>query len=205
MIGDGEIFVGGSGILGGNDGINRVEDGFFSFAEETSGGVLNINDTVAQFILRPSVTGLAGGINVLERATQPMIGNLDAAFADIGHMAIGAGDTRPGMNTGCPHFKFGVLNLNHRRTRFGVGPIFEAIGIVMGLDVVNRKPLTPWEGQDLVVALEILFDMALGTDIRTHFLAGGFIQIDTARFHCITEGGTGDDQFHRVGVVAIAA
>src|SRR5581483_10648224 len=106
-------------------------------------------------------------------------------------MAICTGYTGLGVNTAAPHLKLRVLHLEHGRARFCVHPVLEVGLVVIALGVIDVQAVAPGEGQDFVAALKIILDMALRTDVSTHFLAAGLGDVDAALLHGIDKSWPG--------------
>ena len=86
---------------------------------------------------RPLVAGLAGAIDVEQRAAHVVVADLQRALALVGHVAIGAGHARARVDALVPHLELRVLRLEHRRAGVGVRPVLEAALVVVSQDLVR--------------------------------------------------------------------
>ena len=170
-------------------------------------------DPRLNFLLGIMMALLAGAGFIQERAAHPVIGNLQRAFALIGHVTIRAGHAAAGVNALVPHFKLRMLRLEDRRAGFFMLVIGEAGVVVVFLDLLNLDAVGPWISEKLLVALEVVFNVALPADEGSHFLARG-VAIDIVIlyalvvlecFDAIDETRPGDAQLHRLGIMAIDA
>ena len=128
-------------------------------------------DAGPQLLLRPLVAGLAGAVDVEQRALHVMVADLHRAGALVRHVAVGAGHARPRVDALVPHLELGVLGLEHRRAGLGVRPVLEAVLLVVGEDLVGLQALVPRIGETLLGALEVVLDVALAADVGAHLLA----------------------------------
>ena len=67
------------------------------------------------------VAALAGAVDVEHRAAHPVVGDLQAAFAFVRHVAIGAGHAGAGVDALVPELELGMLRLEHGRAGLLVG------------------------------------------------------------------------------------
>ena len=110
-----------------------------------------------------------------------------------------------------PHFKFGMLSLQHRGAAVCMGPVFEADLIVVSQHVFNFQPLGPGVHQPLLRPLEIVFNMALPAHIGAHLLARRHrvdivILQPLSRFerpHPLDKPRPRDSKLHRPSVMAV--
>ena len=88
-----------------------------------------------------------------------VVADLHGADPLVGHVAVGARDTRTRVDALAPHLELGMLRLERRRARVGVRPVLEACLLVVGEDLVRFQPLGPRIGEALLGALEVVLDM----------------------------------------------
>jgi len=153
------------------------------------------------------------GCLVAHRAGDVVVADLGCAFTGVGHVAVGAGHAIGGVDALAPGLEIGMLSLQHRRAGVGVGEVDPA-DLVVELDrVLDGQALRPWEGEGLVVAGEVVLDVALRADVGAHLLGGG-VGIDVEVRHALAghvlldavdERWAGDPQLHRLRVVAVDA
>jgi hypothetical protein len=70
-----------------------------------------------QLLLREVMAGLAGAVDVQQRAAHPVVGNLGGPFPHVGHVAVGTGDAAAGVDALAPQFEFRMLGLQDLRPR----------------------------------------------------------------------------------------
>src|SRR5690606_34640383 len=134
-------------------------------------------DLLAKLILRHVVAGLAGVVEVEERASHPMGRDLHRALPLVGHVAIRATDAASRVDALAPKLELGMLRLVDRRTGLAVSKVEEgrAVGeeviVVDGLDLLDRETLRPGEEERLLGGAVIL-DVTLPADEAPHLLAG---------------------------------
>src|SRR5215510_10075911 len=66
-----------------------------------------------------------------------------------------------------------MLSLEQLGAGLGVGPVGEALFLVVRLDLLDLQPVRPRVGHDLARSLEVVLDVALAAHERAHLLAGG--------------------------------
>lgn len=66
------------------------------------------------------MAGLAGAIEVEQRAADRVIADLQRADLLVRHMAVGTGHPRPRMDPLAPQLELRVLRLQHRRPGCGM-------------------------------------------------------------------------------------
>ena len=86
-----------------------------------------------------------------------------------------------------------------------MGPVGELDFFVIVVDIFDVGAVFPGEGQVFAVALEVVFDVAVGAHHRAHLLAGEGAPILALRLEGLFQGGVGDDQAHGAGFVAVGA
>src|SRR5690606_13265536 len=168
-----ELFVGGAGFAGVGEAGDEGGERGFAAAQEGGVAVLDGLGAGEDFGLGHAVAGLAGLVDVEQGGAHVVVADLDGAFAHVGHVAVGAGDAAAGVDALAPQFELGVLGLEDLRAGLGMGPVAEALGVVVGLDLFGAQALGPGVGDEFAVALEVVFDVTLGADEGAHFLAGG--------------------------------
>ena len=134
------------------------------------GHTLTLVDVLAQGLCILTVTSLTGLIDLGQWADDLVVGVLDAAFAHVGHMAVGARYTALSVDTHAPELVVGVLCLEDRSTRELMDVVRVIHLIVVGFDILDREALVVGEGKVLAVALEVVLSVALSTDERAHIL-----------------------------------
>ena len=167
--------------------------------------VLNAFHPAANLRLAPAMAHGARVGDVQQRALQVVVGELHPALGAIRHVAIGAGDVAIGVDARAIDLVVGMPDLDHPGLADRVGPIGE-IGLVeVLLHLLGRGALVPGEGQVVVLALEVIFDVALGTDQRAHLLVRNLVDVLALPLERLAQGRPGDPQPHRVRLVAVEA
>lgn len=135
-----------------------------------------------------------------------MCGVLGRTFAHVGHVAIGAGDTRVVVSgSGCEELIFGLLGLEHKCASLGIFPILEASFFVVLVDRVNVSAAGPGEGQVFAFTVKVIFHMAVCTHDGTHLLAGEGCPILALCRKRFFQSRVSNDQAHGPGFMAIGA
>src|ERR1044071_8927578 len=140
-----------------------------------------------------------------------MVGNLQRTLAGIRHMTVRACHATARMNPLIPHLKLRMLRLENTRTGFGMLPVAEIGIIVILLDFFDFQTIGPRIGDDFLFALEVVFDMTLPADKRSHLLPRGVaIRIIIAdplmrskRLYSVDKTRPGDPKLHRPGIVTV--
>ena len=161
------------------------------------------------------MTVQAGIGDVVQRATDLVVGIFDTTFADIGHMAIGTGQIVLTMDTGFEGFIAGVLRFQHLGLAQLVGPIGKIPLVIIFFNIFSGQAIVPGEGDHLGGLLgsvrrgplgrfEVIFGMTLNTDQGAHILMGGIGERCTPLgIQSTLQVITGDGQFHGFVIVAI--
>ena len=209
-------------LLGGAQfpGLGRFEVGLGDHCGGLAGQLILARqfhfDFLPELLLRALVAVQTGIADVVQRAADLVARVLDAAFAHIGHVAVGAGQAVAGVHAGLEGFIAGVLGLEHGRLAQLVGEIGEAVAVVILLHVLRREPFLPGQGDHcghllltLVVPLgllEVVLDVALGADQGAHVLVGDVRDLEAALgVQGALEVVAAQGQLHGLVVVAVAA
>src|SRR5664279_2969231 len=97
------------------------------------------------------VTLLARSVEVEQRRTHPMVGNLEGSLSHVGHMAIRTSHTRFTVRSLTPDFEFGMLCFNYLGACFRMFPVKEAVAVlkfvvvIIRLDLFDLQPFIPGE------------------------------------------------------------
>ncbi len=94
---------------------DQRDEGIHRLIAQQLGALLDRLDARLQLLLRPAVAGLAGVVDVQQRAAHVVVADLLRADAFVGHVAVGAGDAGARVNALAPHLELGVLRLERRR------------------------------------------------------------------------------------------
>ena len=124
-----ELFLGGASFFGGDNRVDLIHEGLAAALEQLVVAILYGVDARFDLFLREVMARLTGAVDVQERAAYPVIGNFRRPVPLIGHMAIGAGDTTPGMNPLAPEFELGMLRLQDFRAGFCVLVVIKSSAI----------------------------------------------------------------------------
>jgi hypothetical protein len=175
-----------AGLAGGHDGVEQIGRGRGRPLQKLVVPVLDGQHAALELLLRDGVTGLAGPVDVEQRAPHPVVAHLEGADPLGGHVAVSAGHPGPRVDALVPHLELRMLRLEHLRARLGVHPVREAlrspdlvrgifptVKIVVGLDLLDLEAVGPRIGDDLALALEVVLHVALTADVRSHLLSGG--------------------------------
>ncbi len=208
-----EVRIGRAGFLRPLDVGDQGDQRIHGDVADLEGAVLDRMDAHPQLLFRPAVTGLAGAVDVQQRAADVMVTDLHRAHTLVRHVAVGAGDARTRVHALVPHLELGMLRLERRRAGFGVRPVLEAVLFVVSQDLVGLQPLVPRIGEPLLGSLEVVLDVALAADVGAHLLACrvaiDVVVLDPLRgLHLLDpfeEARPRHAQLHRVGRVAIDA
>ena len=209
----GELRVARSCRPGGGDVVDELDERIERPVGECLVPFLDPLGPVQQLLLGNLVAGLAGVVDVEQRAANVVVADLHRAYPLVGHVAIGAGDPRLGVRALRPQLELGVLGLEHRPAGVGVHPVAESDLVVVGQGVVDTEAPGPGIGQAFLVPVEVVLDVALGADVRAHLLPRRHV-VDVVvghalpgleRSNALDEGGTRDPQLHRLGIVAVDA
>ncbi len=104
---------------------------------------------------------------------------------------------------GSKEFIFRVLGFEHGSICLRINPIFESSFFVVGNYAFNISAIIPGEGQVLAVTFEIILNMAVRTNNRTHFLSGKSLPILALAFKGFFKRRVGHDQTHSTGFVTV--
>lgn len=104
-----QLSFGGAAFLGVGDGVELVGEGFGRALEELEVAALDGVDAGLDFFFGEVVAGLAGAVDIEERAADPVVGDFGGAVALVGHVAIGARDSGPRVDALAPEFELGVF------------------------------------------------------------------------------------------------
>src|SRR5262249_37235311 len=99
----------------------RVESGVAQVEER----ILNVFYPSFQLGFWKVVTGLAGTIDLQERAIDLVIADLKTAGAHVRHVAISTGDARTGMHALVPHLELRMARFDQAGATIGVVPFFD--------------------------------------------------------------------------------
>jgi len=213
---------------------DELDDRVLGPRHEGEVAVLDDRHPGLQLLLREAVAGLAGARDVEQRAAHMVVADLHRSLADVGHVAVGAGDAGAGVDPLAPQLELGVLRLQGRRPGPGVGPVGEAgtvgvgVIVVVALDLLDLQSVPPGK-EEGGLGTAVVLDMALAADERAHFLPRGVAigvvgglaiplppGLDRREMgQGVVAGGQegdpadqarlGDAQLHRLGVMAVDA
>ena len=144
-----EFFLGDPSFFGSDNGIELIHESLAAALQQLIVAILNHIDARFDFFLREVMACLTGAIDVEQWAANPVVGYLRGPVPLIWHVAIGAGDTGPGMNPLAPEFELGMLRLQDFRARFCVLVVIKpfAIGeftfVPVLFDLIRAEPLAP--------------------------------------------------------------
>src|SRR5688500_6912326 len=159
------------------------------------------------------MTGLAGPVDVEQRALHVMVAHLHRPDAPARHVAVGARDARPRMDSLIVQLEFWMLRLERRRAADGVHEIAMSGRVVVRHDAVDDDPLRPRIDEPLLRAAEVVLDVTLSADEGAHVLAGRIaVHIVVVDALALSQGsdplhetGTRDAQPHGAGIMAVDA
>ena len=106
------------------------------------------------------MAGLASACHVQERAAYVVVADFNSTFANVRHVAIGAGHAAASVDALAPRLEFRVLRLE-QGPRDLVLPIGEPQLIVEFLGFVHLQAIVPRVRQQLAFALKGILDVAL--------------------------------------------
>src|SRR6202142_323909 len=175
--------------------------------------VLYVLDPGFHFLGRNRMAAQAGAVQVLQRAAHVMIAHLHGALPQERHVAIGAGHAGARVHALAVSLELGVLRLEHRGAGLAVSPVAETELVVVTLDLLDLQALRPGVSHNLMLAGEVMLDVALRADICAHLLAGchgvGIVVLFTLalleRLDTNQKSGARHPQLHRGRVVTLQA
>src|SRR5580765_8705441 len=94
VAGSGELRVDGPVLLGRLEVVDKVDQRVESRVAQAEEAVLDVFDASLQFVFGEMVAGLAGTVDLQQRAVDLVIADLKSALAHVGHVAVGAGYAR---------------------------------------------------------------------------------------------------------------
>lgn len=204
VAGGGKLRVGGAVLFRRLDVVDQVDECVKRGVAQGEEAILDVFDAGLEFFFGEVVAGLAGAVDLEQRAVDLVITDLESALPHVRHVAVGAGDAGARVHALVPHLKFRMTRFDELGAGVGERPLVDFLLILDGDDVFHLDALGPGEGEALVGRLEILGDVALAADIRAHFLAGGLrvhVVVRDAlrrlqRADAFDEGGARDTQLH---------
>ena len=128
------------------------------------GHTLTFVDVLTERLGILAVAGLAGLVDLRQRAGDLVVRVLHSTFAHVGHVAVCARYAALAVDTHTPQLVVGVLSLEDGSARDLVGVVRVIHLIVVGFDILDREALVVGEGEVLAVALEVVLSVALSTD-----------------------------------------
>ena len=134
------------------------------------------------------------------------------------HVEAFAGDAIVALNEAFhrdprPHkvnLSIGIYSDEHGRARDRVRPVLERLAVdleilIILLDLLDARAVGPRKGQILAVALEVVFDMAVGTHHAAHLLAAELIRVLALGRQRLAQRRVGHDQLHGARLMTVGA
>src|SRR5690625_3000763 len=116
---------------------------------------------------------------MMYRTRNVVLCELDTALAPVRHMAVGTCHAALRMHTRRVKLVIRVLRLDHRGAAEGMCPVDMAALVERRLDRLHVQPLIPRERPVEGLGLEIVLDMALSADERSHLVMAEAVEVET--------------------------